>query len=316
MPFKGVVNQLNVFHQCRRYGLSLWQCPSFLFLIMGLVIIVSSLLAWAIGSRYIDNPSQVALFVLGLTTVLLIMAFVITKSFEKLAEANRLKSEFINVVSHQLRTPLSNLNWSIELLMSGRLGRIEEKQTEYLRILKENISRMGELVADLLTVSRIETAGLPQKKQEVFLPDLIEELILELSPFARALNVEIKFEKEHDLPKVLVDPLQLRQVLENLLDNAIRYTKNKGLVKVAVFRKKNNIRVEVEDNGVGIPSEDQKYIFQKFFRSENALKYQTHGSGLGLYIAKSIIERSGGKIGFKSQEGKGTTFWFMLPIKS
>jgi len=282
---------------------------------MGIIIIGSTLTAYAIGTRYIEEPELVALIVLLITAILFIIAAIITRSFERLAEASRMKSEFISVVSHQLRSPLSNLRWAIELLMSGRLGKIEEKQTEYFRILKENSGRMGELVSDLLIVSRIETATLPQKRKEISLEDLIKKLISEFEPFAQASNVEIEFKSEENLPKILADPSQIRLVVENLLDNAVRYIKDRGKVKMLLSRRGQNLYFEIEDNGVGIPKEDQKYIFQKFFRSENILRYQTQGSGLGLYISKAIIERSGGKIGFKSQEGVGSTFWFTLPIK-
>lgn len=315
MDFKKALGQLNISAQCRRYGLPLWQCPSFLFLVMGLVIIVSSLLTWAIGSRYIEDPEQVALIVLILTTVLFIIAFIITQSFEKLAEASRMKSEFINVASHQLRSPLTNLSWAIEVLSSGELGKIEGKQTEYLKILKDNISRIRELVSDLLMVSRIETATLPFKKEEVSLPDLVSRIISEFYPFAKAHNIQIKFEKKSEPPRILADPSLIRVVLENLLDNAIRYIKDKGGVEISLAQKNKEVYFKIRDNGVGIPNEDQKYIFQKFFRASNVLKYETQGSGLGLYIVKSIIERSGGTIGFESQEGKGTCFWFTLPIK-
>jgi len=315
MGFKNILSQLNIPAQCKRYNLSLWQCPQFLFLIMGIIIIGSILAAYFIGTRYIENPELVALIILLVALILFIIAFIITRSFERLAEASRMKSEFINIVSHQLRSPLSNLRWAIELLMSGRLGKIEEKQTEYFRILKENSGRMRELVSDLLIISRIETTTLPLKKKEISLEDLIKKLISEFEPFTQASNVEIEFKSEENLPKILADPSQIHLVVENLLDNAIRYIKNNGKVKMLLSRRGQNLYFEIEDNGVGIPREDQKYIFQKFFRSENVLKYQTQGSGLGLYISKAIVERSGGKIGFKSQEGIGSTFWFTLPIK-
>jgi len=328
MNFKGILSQLNIVAQCRKYGLSLWQCPQFLFLVMGLVITISTLTAYAIGTRYIEDPRMVALIVLLATAILFIIAVIITNSFERLAEANRMKSEFVSIVSHQLRSPLSNLKWAIELLMSGKLGKIEEKQTEYFKILKENSDRMGELIKDLLIVSRIETAKLPIKKMEFSLEDLVKELIKEFTPFAQASNVEIKFLSEENLPKIFADPSQIRLVVENLLDNAIRYIKGRGVVEIKIesqarqkFLTKNlggqekNIYFKIRDNGVGIPKEEQKYIFQKFFRSGNILRYQTQGSGLGLYISKAIIEKSGGKIGFKSQEGIGSTFWFTLSIK-
>lgn len=315
MDFKNILNQLNIPAQCQRYGLSLWQCPQFLFLIMGIIIITSILTAYAIGNRYIEEPELVALITLLITAILFIMAVIINRSFERLAEASRMKSEFVSVVSHQLRSPLSNLRWAIELLMSGRLGKIEEKQTEYFKILKENSGRMEELVSDLLIVSRLETATLPLKKKEIFLEDLINKLISEFQPLARASNVEIGFKSQENLPKILADPSQIRLVVENLLDNAIRYIKDSGQVRLLLEKRGENLYFEIKDNGVGIPKEDQKYIFQKFFRSENILRYQTQGSGLGLYISKAIVERAGGKIGFKSEENKGSTFWFTLPIK-
>jgi signal transduction histidine kinase len=243
------------------------------------------------------------------------MAVIITNSFERLAEANRMKSEFISIVSHQLRSPLSNLRWTIELLMSGRLGRIEEKQTEYFKILKENSNRMMELIKDLLIVSRIETAKLPTKKIEFSLEDLVEDLIKEFTPLAQASNVKVKFGSQSDLPKIFADYSQIRLVIENFLDNAIHYIKESGLVEIKIEKRNQNLYFEIKDDGVGIPREDQRYIFQKFFRAENILKYQTQGSGLGLYISKAVVERSGGKIGFSSQEGVGSTFWFTLPIK-
>jgi len=315
MTFKKISSQLNIFAQCKKFGLPLWQCPQFLFLIMGIIIIGSIVTSYAIGIRYIEDPEMVALVSLLIALILFVIAFTITRSFERLAEANRMKSEFISIVSHQLRSPLSNLRWAIELLISGRLGKIEEQQTEYFKILKENSHRMEELVQNLLIVSRIETAALPSKKQEFSLEDLIRELIKEFELFAKASNVEIFFEPQVNLPKIFTDPSQIKLVVENLLDNAIRYVKEKGKVLIKLEERGQNFYFEIKDNGVGIPKDDQKYIFQKFFRSENVMRYQTQGSGLGLYISKAITEKLGGKIGFKSQEGVGSTFWFTLPIK-
>ena len=315
MNLKDVLSQLNIVARCRKYGLSLWQCPQFLFLIMGGIIIVSSLATYAIGNRYIEDPLIIALVVIFITTLLFIIAFIITQSFERLVEANRMKSEFVSIVSHQLRSPLSNLKWVIELLMSGRISSVSEKQTEYFRILKENSERMKELVSDLLTVSRIEQGKLSLKKERISLQGLIEKVIKEVEIFSKASNVEISFDSEENLPQIIIDPDQIKLVIGNLLDNAIRYIKERGKAEIDLKKKNDNLYVEVKDNGVGIPKDDQKYIFQKFFRSGNIKRHRTEGSGLGLYIAKSIIEKSGGKMGFKSQEGIGSTFWFILPIK-
>ncbi|OGZ17281.1 MAG: hypothetical protein A2Z78_01520 [Candidatus Nealsonbacteria bacterium RBG_13_36_15] len=316
MNIQKIFEQLNIFdHHRQKYGISLWQYPQFIFLIMGIITIVIILTTYAVGVQFIEEPEIIVLIVLILSAFLLVVTFTITQSFERLAEANRLKSEFVGIVSHQLRAPLSNLRWTIELLMSGRLGTIEAPQLEYFQILRENITRMGELVKDLLTVSRIEQGKLPAQKIEVSLVNLAKNLVSNLEPFARAANVEIKLECEEDLPQVFIDPSQLKLIIENLLDNAIRYIKDKGEVRIQIRKQKGNIYFEIKDDGVGIPVREQKYIFQKFFRAQNILKYQTQGTGLGLYIAKSIIDGSGGRMSFKSEEGGGTTFWFTIPIK-
>ena len=312
---KKIFAELNIVAQCKKYNLSLWQCPQFLFLIMGIIIVTSSLFTYAFGTRYIEDPLIVAFIIQVLALILFVIAVIITRSFERLAEANRLKSEFVSIVSHQLRSPLSNLKWTIELLMSGKLGKIEEKQTEYFKIIKENSNRMHELVADLLTVSRIETSRLPFKIQQFSMEELVKEIINEYKPVANAYNVEVIFKNQKLLPKAFSDPSRIKLVVENFLDNAIRYVKDKGKVEIELSKNSGNIHFSIKDNGVGIPKKDKKYIFQKFFRSENVLKQQTKGSGLGLYISKAIIKRAQGKIGFHSEEGKGSTFWFTLPTK-
>lgn len=328
MALEKIFTQLNIFAQCRKYGVPLRECPQFLFLIMGLLIIAATLFSYFIGTRYVADPRIVALIIIVLALILLIIAFIITRSFEKLSELSRMKSEFVNIVSHQLRSPLTNLKWALELLMSGKLSKIEERQAEYFRLLKENTERMTELTSDLLIVSRLETAALSLKKEKVFLSEIVKKLLTEFEPFAAALNVHLKFMTEENLSPARADPSQIKLVIENLLDNAIRYTKplappgaladglreKKGEVLISLKRKDKFLLFEIQDNGIGIAKDEQKYIFQKFFRSTGSLRYQTQGSGLGLYIAKAIIERSGGKIGFESQENKGSRFWFTLPI--
>lgn len=318
-----IPSQLNIIDQCKKYGIPLWQCPQVLFLLMGAMIIFTSITLYLIGMKYIDDPEMIAFIVLILTTFLLVISFVIMQSFERLAETNRLKSEFVSIVSHQIRSPLTNLKWIVELLMSGILGKIEDKQTEYFKILKENLERMQELVSELLTVSRIEATKLVFKKEEFSMENLVRDLVAEFRPIAKSSNIKINLEEEKNLPKVYSDPFQILQVVENLLYNAIRYMNfaadsgqkdKERKIDVKLYQKNGFIFFEIKDNGIGIPKEDQKYIFQKFFRAENVRRYQTNGSGLGLYISKNIIERSKGKIGFSSQEGAGTTFWFKLPV--
>jgi signal transduction histidine kinase len=313
MAKKNILEQLNFVAQCRKYGVPLWQCPQFLFLIMGTIIIASAITAYLIGNRYIDDPQLIALFVLVLTGVLFILTYIITISFEGLAKAARMKSEFVRIVSHQLRSPLTNLGWAIDSLMAGAVGRIEKSQLEYFQILKENSSRMRELIKDLLITSRIEEGTLAIKREEVSLIEVVKNIVSEFKPFALASNVDIKLEFDKDLPQIYTDSHQVKVVIENLIDNAIRYSKRKGSIDIYLGQKEENIYFRIKDNGIGIPEEDQKFIFKKFFRARTSGEQK--GSGLGLFINKSIIERLGGKIWFESEEGEGTTFYFTLPIK-
>jgi signal transduction histidine kinase len=315
MKLKEIFSQLNFPAQCKRYGISIFQSPQFWFLVMGLLIIITALISYVIGTRYLTDPQTVVLIILIITTILFIIAFLITRSFERLIEVNRLKSEFIRVVSHQLRSPLTNVSWATDILLSGALGRLREDQLSYFLILKENNARMRELVKDLLLVSKLEEGALIFKKETISLNNLIENLISKFLPFARASNVEIKFESEKNFPPVSVDPHQIELVIETLLDNAIRYIGKKGKIEIFLAKKGENIFFKIKDTGIGIPKEDQKYIFQKFFRSKTTKRREVGGSGLGLFTAKSIIERMGGKIWFESEEGKGTTFYFTLPLK-
>jgi len=191
---------------------------------MGIAIIAAMVSTYFIGIKYNDSdPELVALIVIGLTTVLLIISFTVSQSFEQLAETNRLKNEFISIVSHQIRSPLTNLKWIVEILMSGILGKPDTKEAEYYKILKENLERMQKLVSELLMVSRIESAKLVLKKEDFSLENLVRDLVTEFEPIAKSSNIKLITDFAPNLPKVTGDPFQILQVLENLLYNAIRY---------------------------------------------------------------------------------------------
>ena len=313
MIYKKIYDQLNIKAQCKKYGLALWQCPQFLFLLMGIIIMIIIIVSFLIASRQIEDPQLVVLIVLFLTAVLIVIDYIIMHSFERLAEVARAKMEFISVITHQLRSPITNIKYSLEALTSEKLT--EKDQEEYFRILRENTERTGDLINNILTVSRISLGTFKLRKEMVSMVNLVEEIILGFKPLLRASNITLEFEKEKGVPKIFSDPFWLKEVFRNLLDNAIRYQKNKGNIKLVLRKEGRNIYFEISDSGVGIPEQDQKYIFQKFFRAKNALRYQTIGTGLGLYIVKEIITKMKGKIDFKSKENKGTTFWFTLPIK-
>lgn len=315
MPLKKICQQLNFVGQCRKYDLALWQCPSFLIVLIGLITILAMLGTYLIATNYADEPEIVALIVIIVSAILVIIGYLIIQGFEKLAEANRLKSEFVSITSHQLRAPLTGIKWAINLMMHQQIKDLTKEQLEGLESIKESNQRMIDLVNNLLNVSRIEQGKLGLRPENLYLEKVIQDLVKEYTPLAKASGIKLSLDLESNLPSISIDQQGIKLVLHNLIDNAIRYVRGGGRVKISLDKKDGLIRCQIQDNGVGIPKEDQRKIFQKFFRSQNIMKYQTEGSGLGLFIAKSIIKASGGKIGFQSQKGKGSTFWFELPIK-
>ena len=229
-------------------------------------------------------------------------------------EIDRMKSEFVSVASHQLRTPLSSIKWFLEMILSGRSGKTTSKQNEFIKEAYVSNQRMIELVNSLLNVSRIETGRLAISPAPTDLIALTESVVTEIMPEIKTKKLQFQFiTPKKKLPLVNIDEKVIRQVLQNLINNACKYTPDRGKIEVEVSEKGEDVLFRVEDTGHGIPKDQQDKIFQKFFRADNVILEATEGSGLGLYIAKSAIELSGGRIWFESTEKKGTTFYFTIP---
>ena len=224
-------------------------------------------------------------------------------------------SEVVSVVAHQLKNPLSVIKGYLEVLIGEELGKINAKQKEYLSDAFENVGRMSRIVNYLLDISRIEEGRYELKLEKVNLEKMTGQVIKDFSFWVKASNCQILFKKPKKLPKVLVDPLKIRQVIENLISNAVKY-KSVGLgkIEISIKKKDKNLTFACKDNGIGIPKEDFKKVFSKFYRSEKAIELDPSGSGLGLHINKAIVTLAGGKIWFRKNKNVGMTFYFTLPI--
>jgi len=239
---------------------------------------------------------------------------VVFRDVTKEREVDKMKTEFVSLASHQLRTPLSAIKWFLEMVLNGDAGKINSEQKEYLQQAFDSNERMVKLVNDLLNVSRLEMGRLAVQPEPTDLVNLCQALISELKPLFKAHNLNFKFSKPTGLKLINLDPKLISQVIGNFLSNAIKYTQGGGQVELAISLEKEKVKVSVKDSGIGIPKIQQVKIFQKFFRADNVVSRDTEGTGLGLYVAKKVIEVSGGEIGFTSVENKGTTFWFTLPL--
>jgi len=229
-------------------------------------------------------------------------------------EIDRMKTEFVSIAAHQLRTPLSAIKWTLRMLLDGDVGQLSQEQAEFLEKGYRSNERMISLINDLLNVARIEEGRFLYSLTYQSLEEIIEKVIEGLSGLVKEKKLKLVFNKpKKTLPKVKVDKEKIELVIQNLLDNAIGFNNSGGQVTISVKCDKMKLEVMVQDTGVGIPRSQRKRIFAKFFRADNAIKLETEGTGLGLFICKNIIEAHGGKIWFESQEGQGTTFWFTLP---
>ncbi|KKT29140.1 hypothetical protein A3G55_04590 [Candidatus Giovannonibacteria bacterium RIFCSPLOWO2_12_FULL_44_25] len=305
-------DNINLKKVCSEYRVGLWQCPQFLFLIMGIIIILAMLVTYVVASRY-QEPELAALTVLVLTAILFALGNLVVKAFEKVALSSRSKSEFISIMSHQLRSPLSAIKWQLSLLLQGQSSKAYSTGN-YLETIMQQNDRMIRAVNDLLEVNRIEDNDLILRPQKFSLKNLTSKIIEEYNKYASAYNAQISLLADGELPEVFADEERIGRVTEHLLDNAIRYSINGGKITISLENKENKILWKISDEGHGISPAEQKRVFEKYFRSPSAARYQTGGSGVGLFIAKAIIQQSGGEIGFSSQESKGSTFWFSLPI--
>lgn len=236
---------------------------------------------------------------------------------ERNLSISRMKSQFISVAAHQLRTPLSAIKWTFRLLLDGDIGSLEDEQKKFLRRGYETNERMISLVNDLLDVSRIEEGKFGFNFREVDMRESIDHAIDDVVYLAeqRGVTVRRRFDVRGEESYLLTaDPDRLHTVLVNLLDNAIRYSNERGEVVVGLICEGALLKVSIQDHGIGIPAEEAEKVFTRFFRASNAIRLQTDGSGLGLFIVRNIVKRHGGTVWFRSREGEGTTFFFTLPL--
>ena len=227
---------------------------------------------------------------------------------------DKAKTEFVSLASHQLRTPLTAISWYTEMLLAEDAGKITDNQKKYLKEVYDGGQRMIDLVNSLLNVSRIELGTFMVEPTPTSLQEMAASCIKELVHSMK--EKKLKFAEEYDptLPKVNVDKKLMRMVFQNLLSNAVKYTPEGGSISLKIRKEDPNVKIEVADTGYGIPKDQQNRIFQKLFRAENVTAKDTEGTGLGLYIIKNVVENSGGKIWFESEEDKGTTFFVTMPL--
>ncbi len=234
-------------------------------------------------------------------------------------EVDRLKSEFVATVSHELRTPMTSIRGYADILLMGAAGPLNENQTHFLQIIKNNTERLNILVNDLLDISRIEAGRVALSPQPLDVRKIAEDVLADILRRSQEDNkpMAISLNAPHELPRIFGDAERVRQILSNLVDNAYNYTPAEGQIRVRIHvNQDNEVQVDVSDSGVGVPIEEQNRIFERFYRGEHPFVLATPGTGLGLPIVKQLVEMHNGRIWMESKgiPGEGSTFSFTLPI--
>lgn len=229
--------------------------------------------------------------------------------------ANRLRANFVSMVSHELRTPLNSVHGFIDLLLHGYMGELTEEQSKYLGYTQEGVQQLISIVEDILFLTRSDSGQFEIKPQEVNFSVLAKQVVDSLQPQALKAEVVIANDIHSPAPLLYVDPQRMKQVLNNLVTNAIKFTPPGGTVTIATRGYNEQFAmISVSDTGIGIPVEDRQHIFERFYQSNSRQQSKVGGYGLGLPIAKLIVEQHGGTIGFDTVLNEGTRFYFTAPL--
>ena len=236
------------------------------------------------------------------------------KEIEVLKAANTAKTELISVSSHQLRTSLSAVKWILKMFEDGDFGKMSVEQLQMIHKARESNERMVDLVNDVLNVSHFDSPETHYNFEMTQIADMVQEVVYEFGSEAKKKQIKISYEHPEQMPPLVsIDPEKIRVVIQNLVENALKYTGVGGEISIILESKDSIVSLTVIDNGIGIPDESISHIFEKFYRAKNAQKHMGSGSGLGLYISKNILSHHNGNIKFEKNPKGGTIFTISLP---
>lgn len=229
--------------------------------------------------------------------------------------SEKLKTDFISIASHQLRTPLSAISLYTQMLADGLAGPLNDQQQEFLETTLAATKRMNDLISTLLNITRIEAGSIAVNPSHTPLVPLVDSLVTEFGPEMEQKLIKLEVVASQDPLTIHSDSLLVREVLANIISNAIKYTPEGGKIVVSLREKGSQVVASIQDTGYGIPTASQQYIFTKFFRADNIIGQDVSGTGLGLYLTRTIVENLQGELWFESVEGEGTTFHVSLPLR-
>lgn len=296
-----------------QFGVPWWELPDFLLVFMAIVNIVVMLVSYKLYSAFEEDPRYVIALVAAEAILVMVIGNMIVEASKKVVAVNKLKREFIEISSHQMRGPLSTIKWYVEMLLRSKKGTLNKKQKEFVQTINDANSRMLSVVNDLLNVSHIESGSNNLMLRRINIVEVINQVISGSSSLAAAKNIRLSFKQSGKKIFAKADPEKMKIILENIIGNAIKYTDEEGSVEMAIEKTSNGVVCKISDNGIGIDEDETPFIFQKFYRAKKTRTRNVVGTGLGLYICKALVGQMKGNIWFESRNNKGTTFFINLP---
>jgi K+-sensing histidine kinase KdpD len=242
------------------------------------------------------------------------IAFGKVSVYDRVNDSKLEKAQFISIVAHELRIPMTSIMGYTDLLKQGSLGEVNEQQLNFLSVIRDNVGRMSTLISDLSDIYKVESGRLHLEPMALPMRGMVERTLESLPEELTKKNQKISVHIAEDLPKVHGDPNRVEQVLKYLMDNASRYSPENNEIEIRGKVVGDFIQTSIKDQGFGIGPEDQAQLFTQFFRSERSEVREEKGWGLGLSVVKNLVELMGGEVGFESQLDQGSTFWFTLPV--
>lgn len=308
MFFSKIIN--NFKRQSREYGVPFWRLPDFLLIIMAALNILAMGVTYFWATQLMEDPRE-AVFLVAIEAILiLIITNVFVESDKKIIDNQKIKKEFINIISHQIRSPVTIIKWNLEMVATDG---VSKKQEEYLKRISGATKRMEELVNDFINLSRLERREKIELKK-VKIEKMIQNTIDSHSNLAeiRDIKVESKIDIQRDC--VMADEAKLQIVLDNLFDNALKYSDEKNKVIIEGEKEGDEFVIKIKNQGVKISKKDYQNVFKKFYRTDEARKYSSTGSGLGLYICKTLLEKMNGSIWIDPSSKKEFVICISLPV--
>ncbi len=299
--------------QSREYEVPIWKLPDFLFLVSGIMNAGLMVVTYWLASNFMEDPRE-SVFVVALESVLILfLTNIIVESSKKIMKGSRLKKEFINIISHQVRSPLTSIKWSIESIKKEK-GLLSEKQTGLINEIAASAEKIEDLMSDFIYLSKMEE-NKKLKKEKININNLLGSIKEANSYLAKVKKIKLVSNRLKN-PYLKTDHRELKLILDNLIDNAIKYSFPETAVIIHLEKDKNNFLFKITNKGCGIAEKDKENIFTKFFRGEEGSKIHASGTGLGLFISNNLAKKMKGKIWFDSEKDKETVFYFKMPLSN